>query len=270
MENRSLSGETAVVTGAAKGIGRAIAERLAADGAAVVVADIDAAGGKSTVERIREAGGEAAFVETDIRDEDAVAALFEATVERFGSLDTLVNNAGGSLDDDNPARLSTADWRRIIDLNLTGPFLCTREALPHLADGDGGRVVHVSSVNARHGIGLTAYSAAKNGIGALSRVVATQYGRHGVRSNVVYPGTIITDASSPKLTEPGHSEVREEWLDQYPLGRFGEPEEVAEAVLFLGSARSSFATGAELVLDGGLSVGPDQPLEQLMYDIDEL
>lgn len=284
--DRTLRDETAVVTGAANGIGRAIAERLADDGAAVVVADVDETGGAETVARIEDAGGEAAFVETDVRDETAVESLFEATAERFGAVDTVVNNAGGSLDDDSPTRLSLDEWRRILDLNLTGTFCCTRAALPYLQRGEsgadddgagkrgeadtGGRLVHVASVNAVHGIGLAAYSAAKNGILGLSRVVATQYGGHGVRSNVVCPGTIITDASSPKLTDPDAGEIRDEWLDQYPLGRFGDPEEVAEAVCFLGSARSSFVSGTELVVDGGLSAGPDQSLERLMYDVDAL
>jgi 3-oxoacyl-[acyl-carrier protein] reductase len=270
MRDRTLAGETAVVTGAARGIGRAIAERMAADGAAVVVADVDADGGTETADRIEDDGGEAVFVETDVTDPDAVAALLEATANRFGGPDVLVNNAGGSFDDDTLTRLSLEEWRRVLDVNLTGAFLCSREAVPRMVDAGGGRLVHVASVNARHGIGLTAYSAAKNGIVAMSRVVATQYGRHGVRSNVLSPGTIITDASSPKLTESGHGDVREEWLDQYPLGRFGRPAEVAEAALFLGSERSSFATGTELVLDGGLSAGPDQSLERTMYDVDRL
>lgn len=158
----------------------------------------------------------------------------------------------------------------MLGLTLTGTYRCSRAAVARMAAGDGGGLVHVPSVNAFHGIGLAAYSAAKNGIVGLSRVLATQYGRHGVRSNVLCPGTVITEASSPKLTDPDYSNVREEWLDQYPLGRFGSPEDVAEAALFLGSPRSSFVTGIELVVDGGLSAGPDQSLELSMYDIDTL
>ncbi|MFB6156172.1 MAG: SDR family NAD(P)-dependent oxidoreductase [Haloferacaceae archaeon] len=270
MSDRTLAGETAVVTGAARGIGRAIAERLAADGASVVVADVDAERGRATADGIRDGGGKAAFVETDVTDPEAVAAMLEATEERFEGLDVLVNNAGGSLDDDNLTRVSLEAWRRVLDLNLTGTFLCTREAVPRMAASGGGRLVHASSINALSGIGLTAYSAAKNGIVGLSRVVATQYGRHGVRSNVLCPGTVITEASSPKLTEEGHGDVREEWLDQYPLGRFGRPEDVAEAALFLASGRSRFVTGTELVVDGGLSAGPDQTLERTMYDVDSV
>lgn len=270
MTERSLAGDTAVVTGAARGIGQAIAERFAADGATVVVADVDADGGQETVAEIEAVGGDAAFVPVDITDQNAVESLFEAVDERFGGPDVLVNNAGGAPGDGNLTEVSDEEWERVLDLNLTGTYRCSRAAVERMAAGDGGRLVHVSSVNALHGIGLAAYSAAKNGIVGLSRVVATQYGRHGVRSNVLCPGTIITEASSPKLTEAGHGDIREEWLDQYPLGRFGHPEDVAEAALFLGSPRSSFVSGTELVVDGGLSAGPDQSLELSMYNIDTL
>ncbi|ODR80806.1 3-oxoacyl-ACP reductase [Haladaptatus sp. W1] len=261
------SNDVAVVTGAAKGIGRAIAERLANAGTTVIVADVDADGGEETVARIEENGGTAEFVGTDVSDSADVSAMVEATMERHGSVDVLVNNAGGSFDDGNVADVTDATWERIIDVNLKGQFLCAREVLPAMVESGGGSMVHVSSINAKLGIGLASYSAAKNGIVALSRLIATQYGRHGVRSNAVCPGSIITDASSEKLTTEGP--VREEWLNQYPVGRFGRPEDVAEAAFYLTSEKASFVTGTELVVDGGLSAGLDQRLETMMYDIDE-
>lgn len=255
-----------VVTGASNGIGRSIAQRFGAAGATVVVADIDADGGDETVDSI-ERDGTAEFVPTDVSDADSVASLIEATVDTYGGIDVFVNNAGGSFDDGNPARVSESTWDRVIDVNLKGQFLCAREALPAMIDSGGGALIHISSVNAGLGIGLVSYSAAKNGILALSRLIATQYGRHGIRSNAICPGTIITGASSEKLTTEG--KVREEWLDQYPVGRFGQPEDVADAALFLSSDAASFITGTELVVDGGLTAGLDQRLEKLMYDIDE-
>lgn len=260
-----LIGQTAVVTGGAAGIGESIANLFAREGAAVVVADVDEKGGESTVAAIEDAGGTAAFVPTDVTDEPQVRSLVETTTERFGGPDVLVNNAGGSLDDDNPHRVDRATFERVVELNLTGTFLCTRTVLPPMISAGGGAIVHISSINANLGIGLAAYSAAKSGIIALSRLVATQYGCHGVRSNALCPGTVITDASSSALREG--SPVREQWLDQYPLGRFGRPDDVAEAALFLATERAAFVTGTELVVDGGFTAGPDGTLEREMYDI---
>jgi 3-oxoacyl-[acyl-carrier protein] reductase len=261
-------GDVVIVTGASNGIGRTIAEQFAAADATVVVADIDTDGGEETVATIERDGGVADFVPTDVSDADDVATLINATIDAHGGIDVLVNNAGGSFDDGNPAGVAESTWDRVINVNLKGQFLCAREVLPAMIRSGGGTLLHVSSVNARHGIGLASYSAAKSGILALSRVIATQYGRQGVRSNAICPGTIITGASSEKLTTEGP--VREEWLDQYPVGRFGRPEDVADAALFLTSEAASFITGTELVIDGGLTAGLDQRLEQMMYATDEM
>jgi 3-oxoacyl-[acyl-carrier protein] reductase len=266
-----LAGDVAVVTGSARGIGRAIAERFAEEGAAVVVADVDVEGGRATVDDIADAGGDATFVETDVSDADDARALVDATLAEYDRLDVLVNNAGGGLaGDDALHRVDEATWDTNVDVNLKGSFLCAREALPAMVAGDGGRMVHLSSVNGLTGIGLTAYSAAKAGILSLSRTIATQYGRHGVRSNAICPGTVETESRRREMAEGGGDPAREEWLEQYALGRFGRPGDVADAALYLTSDLSSFVTGSELVVDGGLTCGLDHTLEQLVYGVDEV
>lgn len=273
-----LDGRTAVVTGASSGIGKAVAERFAGCGANVVICSRSSDRIDPVAAAIRDAGGTAVSVECDITDADAVGALIEAAVSEFGGLDILVNNAGGAIDDDVAHRLDPETFRKNIDVNLTGHFLCTRAALPKLAADGGGSVVHVGTVNALTGIGLTGYSAAKAGLQSLSRLVATQYGPYGIRSNVVSPGTVVTDQRREEMDDSDARRAKrgdertahDEWLDQYPLARFGRPEEVAGAALFLASDLSSFVSGTDLVVDGGLTAGLDRSLQRTVYGIDDL
>jgi 3-oxoacyl-[acyl-carrier protein] reductase len=270
MKDAILDGEVAIITGSAQGIGEAIAGRLAAEGAKVVIADIETDMGQATVEDIEANGGEATFVRTDVSDPADVETLVEATVDAFGGLDIVVNNAGGSFEDDRPHLVTEESWEKNIDINLKGAFLCARAALPPMVEGGGGAMVHMSSVNGITGIGHTAYSAAKSGILALSRNIATQYGRHGVRSNAICPGSIETETRRKEFEESGGGPARDIWMDQYPLGRFGTPEDVANSVLFLVSDLGAFVTGTQLVVDGGLTAGLPNSFEELIYDIDEL
>ncbi|MFB9808770.1 SDR family NAD(P)-dependent oxidoreductase [Haladaptatus pallidirubidus] len=232
MDGRQLSGSVALVTGGSSGIGRAIATRFGAEGASIVVADVDAEGGKETVSMVEAESGDAAFVETDVTDETDVESVVDAVVERYGRLDVLVNNAGGSGGDGALHRIDAEEWSDMLRLNLTSHFLCSQAALPHMVASDGGSMIHVSSVNGLLGIGLTGYSAAKSGLFGFSRVVAAQYGRYGVRSNVICPGTIQSASLARKREREWDEALQEQWFDQYPLGRFGRPEEVADAALF--------------------------------------
>jgi 3-oxoacyl-[acyl-carrier protein] reductase len=266
----TLADETAIVTGAASGIGRAIARKFAAAGANVVVADVDESGGEETVASIREAGNEATFVRLDVRNSDDVADVMDAAVDTFGSLDVVVNNAGGSFDDDNLHKVSDETYETVVDVNLGGTFNCTRAAIPRMVETSGGSFVHVASVNGVRGIGLTSYSAAKAGILGLSRTVATQYGRHGIRSNCLVPGTIVTPANASKFTGEDNP-FREVWLEQYPIGRLGRVEDTSEAALFLADdERAGFITGVKLPVDGGLTArGVDHAFEAEMFDVTE-
>lgn len=269
MDDRLLAGRTSLVTGGGQGIGRAIAELFADEGATVVVADVDVKAGEETVDELREQGATAEFVETNVTSRQDVDSVVRACVDAYGSLDVLVNNAGSSEGDDSLHRLDSQAWTEMLELNLTGQFRCAHAALEPMVDSGGGSMIHVSSVNALRGIGLTGYSAAKSGILGLSRVIAAQYGRQGIRSNVVCPGTIESAALAAKRDEQWSEELRGRFIDQYPLGRFGDPSEVATTALFLASDMASFVTGTELVVDGGFSSGTDQQLLDLLYDISE-
>ncbi|MCT9098041.1 SDR family NAD(P)-dependent oxidoreductase [Haloarchaeobius sp. HME9146] len=271
----TLTDRTAIVTGASRGIGKAIAETFADAGANVVLC----ARSSETVESV------AADIETtydtravgvacDVTEPEEVEALVATTVDTFGGIDVLVNNAGGAIADETILRLDEETWEQNLDVNLTGHYRVAKAALPEMITGGGGSIVHVGSVNGMTGIGLSAYSAAKSGLLQLSRNIATQYGHRGIRSNVLAPGTIETEQRRREMEESEEraeeGSARQKWLDQYALRRFGRPDEVATAALFLASDAAGFVTGTELVVDGGLLSGLDQSLLRDVYEIDDI
>ena len=252
-----LSGRVAFVTGAAGGIGRAIADRLAANGASIVVADVNAEGAEAVAASLPRAM--AAIV--DIRDETAIDCAVERTVERFGRLDILVNNAGVNtlahrVDVD---AFPTEEWHRIIGIDLDGLFLMSRGALkPMLAGGHGGRIINIGSV-----VGLAAmrlqspFVAAKAGIIHLTRSMALELGPRGVLTNAVAPGSVMTEGTKQLFYGEGgkfHDKAAA-FMRHVPLGRPGSPAEIAEAVLFLSSPESSYINGQILTVDGGWTAG---------------
>ena len=255
-----LRDQAAIVTGAGSGIGRAIALRYAAEGASVAVADVQPVGGRETVEQIQQAGGHALFIETDVTRSADAERMVRATLSTFGRVDVLVNNAAISGGDDILAT-DEATWDRVITVVLKSVFVCTRAVLPKMLDQGRGVIVNISSVNALTGLGEEAYSAAKAGVVSLTQNIAIRYGRQGVRANVICPGTIRTPIWRERLERT--PDVFERLADWYPVGRVGEPEDVAGAAVFLASDEGAFITGAILTVDGGLTAGISRMAREL-------
>ncbi|MCO8267357.1 SDR family oxidoreductase [Haloferax prahovense] len=242
--------EVAVVTGAGSGIGRATAEAFAAEGARVVVSDVNVEGGEETVARIEEAGGTATFVETDVTDGDAVAAMVETAVSEYGRLDFACNNAGVGGAQKPAADLSFDEWQQVIDVNLNGVWRSMRHEIPAMLDGDGGVVVNMASILGKVGFANAShYVAAKHGVLGLTKSAAIEYAEQGVRVNAVCPGFVDT----PLLSEGGldDPEARKGIESLHPMNRLGDVDEIASAVVWLCSDGASFTTGEALTVDGG-------------------
>jgi NAD(P)-dependent dehydrogenase (short-subunit alcohol dehydrogenase family) len=248
-----LEGKVALITGAGNGMGRVAALRFASEGARVVVADAVTAAGEATVDAVHDAGGEAMFTPVDVADAARVEAMVDATLAAYGALHVLYNNAG-ILPPDDAGAVDTPEttWDRVLEVNLKGVFLCCRFGLPAMLASGGGSIVNVSSVVALVGSATpqVAYTASKGGVLALTRELAVQYAREGIRVNALCPGPIETPLLAELLDDPEWARRR---LVHIPMGRPGRPEEIAEAALFLASDESSFMTGATLVVDGGIN-----------------
>ena len=250
-----LQNRVAIVTGAAMGIGKACAAALARAGASVVLADIDSAAGEAATEEVAAAGGAAQFVATDVTRMADMEALAVAALARFGGIDILVNNAaraiGGKVDE-----IDEDSWTTVLSTNLTSVWRGMRVCVPEMKKRGGGAVVNMSSVQALTGFsGWAAYAAAKGGVNALTQQSAIDLAPHKIRVNAVAPGTIMTPLNEKIFREhPDPDALIRTWNEAHPLGRFGQPEEVAETVLFLASDRASFITGTIIRVDGGLVV----------------
>jgi 3-oxoacyl-[acyl-carrier protein] reductase len=233
------------VTGAGSGIGAATAARAAAEGATVIVSDIDAAAAGRTAESIRAEGGAAIAHEHDVSERSSWERVLGDAVRETGRLDGLVNNAGITRDR-SLLKMTDEDWDAVIDVHLRGTWLGCQTTVPYLREGGGGTIVNLSS-DSRHGaFGQANYAAAKAGIIGLTRTVAIEHARHGVRCNAVAPGTVDT----PMLNAVDE-QLRASWVDSIPLGRFGEAREVAAVIAFLLSDDASYVSGHTLSVDGG-------------------
>jgi NAD(P)-dependent dehydrogenase (short-subunit alcohol dehydrogenase family) len=255
-----FDGMVAIVTGGGGNIGRATVRLLAAEGASVTVADLGEDAAATVVAEVEAAGGIARAQATDVTDPDAVEAMVRDTVAAYGGLDVLHNNAAAIALNGKDQDVVTMDldtWRQVLDVNLTGPMLGCRFAIPAMLERGGGSIVNTASAAAFYGSkSLAAYGTSKAGLVALTRYVATAYGDRGIRCNAVAPGVVVDQAAQDALGGPMGDRLRR-YTKSHLVGRLGYPEEIAEAVAYLASSTGAFITGETLRIDGGMTAhGP--------------
>lgn len=257
-----LEGKVAFLTGAGAGIAKATAKKFVKEGAKVAIIELNREAGQSAEREVREAGGDALFVETDVTQDDSMRRAVETTVARFGRLDVIFNCAGGSLQEDVPVHEMDLDvWQRTIALNLLHPFLSCRHGIPHLMKAGGGSIINVTSHLGLMGSMKPAYAATKGGIISFTKTLAAQYAQHGIRANAIAPGSIRTERQIRRYEnkafmgeEKPTPAARERAVFQklYPFSK-GEPDDIASIALFLASDESRMLTGTTIAADGGRS-----------------
>jgi NAD(P)-dependent dehydrogenase (short-subunit alcohol dehydrogenase family) len=243
-----LKGKVAIITGGGSGIGRATAELFAREGAKVVVADYRTDTGQEAVQAIKDAGGEALFVKVDVSDSAQVQHMVETALDAYGGVDILFNNAGvllfGTVVDTEEEA-----WNRLMSINLNGAYLCSKAVIPHMIERGGGSIINTSSSTGAHDVNanIAAYVTSKGGVTLLTKAMAVDHAKDKVRVNAIAPGPTDT----PMLRDNLSPDELEAFAATFPMGRLGQPKELAYAVLFLASDEASFVTGAVLAVDGG-------------------
>lgn len=249
-----VKNKVAIITGAARGIGRATAKLLAQEGAVVAVTDVVDGEGRQLADEISDAGGKARYWHLDVTDSSEVKAVIEAVAAEFGGLDVLVNNAGITGADQPTDEIDEAEWDRVININVKGVFLCTRHAIAIMRRTGGGSIINLSSIYGIVGApDIPPYHASKGAVRVMSKTDALLYAKDGIRVNSVHPGFIWTPLVEQlaEQSEQDSQEFRKALDARHPIGHVGEPEDIAYGILYLASDESKFVTGSELVIDGG-------------------
>lgn len=254
---QDLEGRVVIVTGASKGIGRGIAERLGKEKMKVIVNyRSDQEGGEEAASFIREQGGEAVAVQADVAKEEDTKRLFKEAIEHFGKVDALINNAGFSIDSPSH-QLSLDDWNKVLNVNLTGAFLGSREAISHMLENEiKGTIINISSVHQQiPKINNTHYATTKGGMKMMTETMALEYANKGIRINAIAPGTIETEGNPVSEKEGKDMELT---MKKIPVNRVGKPEHIAAAAAWLISEEADYVTGTTLFVDGGMTLYPSQ------------
>jgi NAD(P)-dependent dehydrogenase (short-subunit alcohol dehydrogenase family) len=248
-----LENKVAVVTGAGRGIGQAIARKLAEEGAAVTIAEVDPRTGEPAASELRAAGYRVQFTQTDITQEAQVKAAMEQTAAAFGKVDILVNNAGKNFYYE-ASTMTEAEWDGAMQIDVKGAWLCCKHVFPHMVKAGGGAIVNIASLHARMTYpGYFPYAAAKSALVGMTRNLALDWGKHNIRVNAICPGWVLTPLAQEWFDQQADPQAA--WaqvLSVHPLGRVGRPEDIANFVAFVASDEAAFITGAELTIDGGL------------------
>ncbi len=254
-----LEGNIALITGAGSGIGRAVATLFAKEGASIAVVDIVESGGKETEEMIRKNGGKARFLKCDVTKHAEVKSMVGAVLDTFGKIDILHNNVGGWQREqkDTVVQDTEAEWDRLINLNLRGTFLVSKEVIPHMIKNGGGSIINTITTNAYMNYpGNAAYGASKGAVKELTREMCMDYAKYNIRVNGLVPGETITPQwNASMVAAPNPQEARDSLLRKIPQGRFSQPEDIALGALFLASQDARYVNGHILFVDGGLTAG---------------
>lgn len=262
-----FSRKVAVITGGSNGLGLSIVRAMANEDALVFILDIDQKNGTKIASECTNNSQNVYFINTNISNDYQVKNAISEITTKYGRIDILINNAGGSYfagNDSNICDLEEKVWTESININLNGAFFCAKSVLPYMQQEKSGVIVNIGSVNANFGFGHPGYSAAKAGLFSLTRSIAVEYGKYGIRSNIVTPGTIRTSNWSERLRV--NPKLFEKLKERYPLGRIAEPDEISSVVCFLCSGEASFITGTEIVVDGGLTAGSFEILQEITFN----